>query len=61
MNPPEKIKIEYPEKEFHFTGKWVEEKQGYYRAKRNQKKVLIPEYRADDGEVILMIELGRNK
>lgn len=59
MNPPEKVKAGYPEKVFKFTGKWVQQEQGYYRTKRNQKKVLIPEYRADDGEVILMVEYGR--
>jgi len=56
MNPPKKVKAGYPEKEFKFTGNWIEQNQGYYRAKRNQKKVLIPEYQADDGEVILMTE-----
>ena len=46
----------YPEKEFKFTGKWVQQSQGFFRAKRNKRIVWVPEYRADDGETILMVK-----
>lgn len=46
----------YPEKEFKFTGKWIKQCQGHYRAKRNKQVVWIPEYRANDGETILMVK-----
>lgn len=57
---PETIKAGYPEKEFKFTGKWIKQYQGYYRAARNKRAVLIPEYRADDGEIILSVEYAVN-
>jgi len=56
---PETIKSGWPEKEFKFTGKWVQQAQGYYRAKRNKEIVLIPEYRANDGEIILAVKFKK--
>lgn len=42
----------YPLQVYSFTGRTIVDSTGYYKAKRNRIKLIVPEYRADDGHCI---------
>jgi len=56
VKPPTKITSGYPPVEFEFTGQWSTQVQGFYRAKRNKRRIKVPIYKSADGEKILFYD-----